>query len=306
MTEPVRKTNFSSFRFYEKAVPDLDDLVMVKVKSVGDSAAYVWLIEYDHLEGMVPFTELSRRRIRSISKHIKVGSVEVMTVIRVDKARGYVDLSKKRVSESDMRQCEERYTRAKMVHGILQSTVQRNPKYSTEELYKVVGWPLYSRYGHAYDGFKVALSSPEKVISVIGLTVESEPIFRSLMEEVKHRMKASAFRIRAEVEVTLYTPEGIRGIKEVFAKAEMLEIDQDSTIKVHVVAAPHYTVRTQMMDKAEGIALVQKAVDLITEGMEEKGGECVVRSPPQVMEEDDIASPTTNQRDQDESDEESE
>ena len=27
-----------------------------------------------------------------------------------------------------------------------------------EELYQAVGWPLYRKYGHAYDAFKIAIS----------------------------------------------------------------------------------------------------------------------------------------------------
>ena len=27
-----------------------------------------------------------------------------------------------------------------------------------EELYTLIGWPLYRKYGHAYDAFKIAIS----------------------------------------------------------------------------------------------------------------------------------------------------
>jgi translation initiation factor 2 subunit 1 len=37
--------------------------------------AYVQLLEYDNIEGMILLSELTRRRIRSVSKLIKVGSV---------------------------------------------------------------------------------------------------------------------------------------------------------------------------------------------------------------------------------------
>jgi predicted RNA-binding protein with RPS1 domain len=34
--------------------------------------AYVHLLEYDNMEGMIPMSEVSRRRIRSINKLVKV------------------------------------------------------------------------------------------------------------------------------------------------------------------------------------------------------------------------------------------
>ena len=45
-------------------------------------------MEYDNIEGMILFSELSRRRIRSIQKLIRVGRNEVVVVLRVDKEKG--------------------------------------------------------------------------------------------------------------------------------------------------------------------------------------------------------------------------
>jgi translation initiation factor 2 subunit 1 len=57
--------------------------------------AYVSLLEYNGIEGMILLSELSRRRIRSINKLIKVGRQEAVMVLRVDKDKGYIDLSKR-------------------------------------------------------------------------------------------------------------------------------------------------------------------------------------------------------------------
>jgi len=46
--------------------------------------------------GMILLSELSRRRIRSINKLIRVGKQEVCMVLRVDREKGYIDLSKRR------------------------------------------------------------------------------------------------------------------------------------------------------------------------------------------------------------------
>jgi translation initiation factor 2 subunit 1 len=50
--------------------------------------AYVKLLEYDNIDGMILLSELSRRRIRSIQKLIRVGRDEVVVVLRVDKDKG--------------------------------------------------------------------------------------------------------------------------------------------------------------------------------------------------------------------------
>jgi len=43
--------------------------------------AYVQLLEYDNIEGMILLSELTRRRIRSVSKIIKVSGLPVLKVI---------------------------------------------------------------------------------------------------------------------------------------------------------------------------------------------------------------------------------
>lgn len=60
---------------------------MVNVRSIAEMGAYVSLLEYNNIEGMILLSELSRRRIRSINKLIRIGRNECVVVIRVDKEK---------------------------------------------------------------------------------------------------------------------------------------------------------------------------------------------------------------------------
>lgn len=94
------------------------------MKNIAEMGAYVALLEYNSIEGMILLSELSRRRIRSISSLIKVGRQEPVMVLRVDKEKGYIDLSKRRVSEEDVAACEERYNKSKLVHSIMRHVAE--------------------------------------------------------------------------------------------------------------------------------------------------------------------------------------
>lgn len=93
---------------------------------------------------MILLSELSRRRIRSIQKLIRVGRNEVVVVLRVDKDKGmilyivflvtdynkllgYIDLSKRRVSPEDIAKCEERFMKSKTVASILRHVASKLP-----------------------------------------------------------------------------------------------------------------------------------------------------------------------------------
>jgi translation initiation factor 2 subunit 1 len=118
--------------------------------------AYVHLLEYNNTEGMILLSELTRRRIRSIQKLIRVGRNEVVVVMRVDKEKGYIDLSKRRVSPEEILKCEEKYNKSKAVHGIVRHVAEKM-NMDMETIYRDIGWPLNRKFGHAYDAFKLAI-----------------------------------------------------------------------------------------------------------------------------------------------------
>ena len=61
---------------------------MANVRSIAEMGAYVSLLEYGNIEGMIMLSELTRRRIRSINKLVKIGRSECVAVIRVDEEKG--------------------------------------------------------------------------------------------------------------------------------------------------------------------------------------------------------------------------
>lgn len=60
---------------------------VTQVHAIEEMGAYVKLLEYDGIPGLILLSELSRRRIRSIHKLLRVGRVEIVMVIRGDKDR---------------------------------------------------------------------------------------------------------------------------------------------------------------------------------------------------------------------------
>jgi hypothetical protein len=80
---------------------------------------------------MILLSELSRRRIRSITKLIRVGRIEFVVVLRVDKEKGYIDLSKRRVAPEDVAKADKKYTKAKAVCCLRLSFFSRSPLSST-------------------------------------------------------------------------------------------------------------------------------------------------------------------------------
>ena len=272
-------------RFYEAKYPEIESLVMVNVRTIADMGAYVSLLEYNNIEGLILLSELSRRRIRSINKLIRVGRNEVAMVLRVDKDKGNIDLSKRRVSPEDVAACEDKFNKAKAVHGVLRHLAERR-KFHLTELYERIAWPLYRKYGHAYDAFKIALAEET------GGDTGAEDPFTSLdvpadvIEELKlyirRRLAPQPIKIRADVEVSCFTYEGIDAIREALFAGIAVGTD-NSPIKIRLIAPPIYVLSTMTLEKESGIALLQKAIDVILEKISAKGGKMDVKMAPKAV-----------------------
>lgn len=269
-------------RMYEKKYPEVDDLVMVSVKSISEMGAYVSLLEYGDIEGMILLSELSRRRIRSIPKLIRVGRQEVVVVLRVDKEKGYIDLSKRRVSGEDIIKFEEKYTKSKTVHSIMRH-VAETQQVKLEDLYNKWGWPLYKQFGHAYEAFKLAISDPVSAFKNVEIDDETKEVLLSI---VKRRLTPQPIRFRADVEITCFSYEGIDAIKEAI-RAGLAFDTPELPFKIKLVAAPLYDFVATALDKEKGIDLLNQAIEKVHQVLKEKGGGLVVKTPPRAITEHD-------------------
>jgi translation initiation factor 2 subunit 1 len=283
-------------RYYENKFPALESVVVVNVRNIADMGAYVTLLEYDDIEGMILLSELSRRRIRSIHKLIRVNRNEIVMVLRVDTEKGYIDLSKRRVSREDVEATEDRFNKAKAVHGVLRHIAERH-KYFLKELYERIGWPLYKKYGHAYDAFKLAVTSDtdKSVVDPFVELAAEQNLPASLVQELKlyitKRLAPQPIKIRSDIEVSCFTYEGIDAIQEALFAGMAVAAppssespsDSSSAIKIKLIAPPIYVLSTTTLEKDVGIALLQKAIDTIQEVINKKGGKMDVKMAPKAV-----------------------
>lgn len=89
LEEPASNKVNLSVRFYEEEYPQMDEMVLAKIKEIEELGAYAHLLEYNNKQGMILMSELSRRRIRSVNKLLRIGKDEFVMVIRADQEKGY-------------------------------------------------------------------------------------------------------------------------------------------------------------------------------------------------------------------------
>ncbi|KAL4817936.1 translation initiation factor 2, alpha subunit [Aspergillus spinulosporus] len=277
--------SLTNCRFYEEKYPEVDSYVMVNVKQIAEMGAYVKLLEYDNIDGMILLSELSRRRIRSIQKLIRIGRNEVVIVLRVDKEKGYIDLSKRRVSPEDVVKCEERYNKSKAVHSILRHVAEATQT-PLETLYQQIAWPLNRKYGHSHDAFKISITNPDVWADV---EFPNEAVKKELTQYIGKRLTPHPTKVRADIEVTCFGYDGIDAVKNALRTAEA-ENTPENQIKVKLVAPPLYVLTSQCLDKTYGIKMLEEAIERIETTIKASGGGCTVKMAPKAVTEHDDAA----------------
>jgi len=281
-------------RFYEQRFPEIDDVVMVNVRSIADMGAYVHLLEYNNIEGMILLSELSRRRIRSINKLIRVGRTEPVVVIRVDKDKGYIDLSKRRVSKEDIERCTEKYSKAKAVNSIVRHVAEilgfKNND-ELEQLYKKTAWYFENKskkQGTAYDYFKQAVADPQ-LLDALGLEENTKTV---LLENIQRKLTQQAVKIRADFECSCFTYEGIDAVKDAL-RAGIAIGSPEIPIKINLIAPPVYVMTCSTPERADGLTMLNEACKAVEDKIKSSGGNFVIQMAPKVVtatDEDELAA----------------
>ncbi|KAM9887111.1 hypothetical protein OXX79_013849, partial [Metschnikowia pulcherrima] len=99
---------------------------------------------------------------------------------------------------------------------------------------------------------------------------------------ISRRLTPQAIKVRADVEVSCFAYEGIDAIKTALKTAEA-ESTEQMQVKAKLVAAPLYVISTQALDKNQGVALLEKAIEKVTASIEAAGGNLKITMAPKAV-----------------------
>ena len=111
-------------------------------------------------------------------------------------------------------------------------------------------------------------------------------LYKDLLSNIQRRLMPQKAKIRADIDVTCYAEDGIDAIKAALMLAETLSTEE-MPLKVKLVAPPLYVMMMQCYDKAEGIALMEKAIVAIDHSITAHHGACIVKMKPKAISDTD-------------------
>ena len=280
-------------RFYRQDFPEENDLVMTIVIEIQDNGAYVVLPEYNNIQGLVPFTEVTRKRVKNVNRLIKIGKQEIMIVVRVDKDKGYIDLSKKKVNAEEAGETEKYFKKAKIVHNIFKA-VAIELKQTLESIYEKFGWDLYDHFNHALDALQLLNTNPESVLKKIDIE-EDEKL--ALLKAVKSKMAPRDVKIRAEFKMSCMRRHGVEAIRQALIEAKKAVSEEGMDFKFKLIAPPKYVVEVSTQEREKAIAKMKQAFVVLRDTINKFEGNFKKMSNPTVVgaHDDDPAELLRNQ-----------
>ena len=250
-------------RYYAQKYPDVGDVVMVHVTSIVEMGAYVQLLEYNNIQGMILLSELSKTRIRSINKLIRIGKVEQAVVLRVDKEKGYIDLSKSRVSADEASNCVGRYKKGKMINYILCSVaglLDYQSDDELEQLFRATAWYFDEKFGNvsSFDIFKQAVDNP-MLLDECNMDAKTKEV---LLSVICRKLGQKPVKICAKIEVAYYGYQGIEAVKQALMVGVACSTD-DIPIRINLIASPEYVITTETLKRQDGLKALENAIEQI-------------------------------------------
>ncbi|WP_457612373.1 translation initiation factor IF-2 subunit alpha [Methanocaldococcus sp.] len=249
--------------------PEEGDIVIGTVKDVKPYGAFVELLEYPGKEGMIHISEVTSGWVRNIRDHVKVGQRVVAKVLRVDKKKGHIDLSLKRVSDQQRREKVQEWKRFQRAVKMLERAAEKLGK-SLEEAWEEVGYLLEDEFGELYNAFETLVIEGKEALDDLEISDEWKDI---LYEVAKESIELSNVEIEGVIEMTCFEPDGVKRIKKALTQSLKANPYEDVEVKITYIGAPKYRVEVIAPDYKSGEEVFKKVCERALKFIKKYGGE---------------------------------
>lgn len=210
--------------------PETGEFVVVTVKKIMPYGAFCALDEYGGLEAFLHISEVSSGWVKNIREFVKEGQKTVALISNVDLQKRQIDLSLKRVSESDRKRKLESFQMEKRAEKWFERAamkLKKNPRDSFRE----IGELLVKEYGDLYAAFdSIRQGDARAKIPAAWL--------QAIKEIAEAEIKQKQVKVRASLKLQSNDSDGVEKVKA--ALKDVLKTGRG--VSVHYLGAPNYYV----------------------------------------------------------------
>jgi len=228
--------------FYKKqGLPEIGEIVICTVKRVLPDSVFVELDEYSK-EAMIHISEVAPGRIRNIRDFVKENKKVICKVLDVNKEKGYIDLSLRRVNQAQKISKNNEYKQEQKAEKILEELAKKL-KTDLKTIYEKIGYKIIDKYGTLTACFNKIVNEETDLKEL-----NEKELSKNLINLVKEKIKPPEISISALIKFETDSSNGIEIIKKAFIKYR-------DNIEISYISAPNYRLKVISTDykKAESI-----------------------------------------------------
>lgn len=232
--------------------PEIGDLVVVTIVEVKNFGVKARLEEYPNVEGFIHIAEVATGWVKHIRDYLREGQKTVCKVISINRDRGNVDLSLKRINDHAKREKIAAWKEDQKANKLME-IVARQLNKSIEECETMFGERLRTKYGTLYAAFQDAAASEN------WLPGENAPWKKVFADVARQNVSVPYVRIVGYADMYCLEKDGIERIKK------SLEAGESQGIEITYVGAPRYRILVTEKDYKKAEEIVKKFVQKIAE-----------------------------------------
>ncbi|KYK27155.1 hypothetical protein AYK26_00480 [Euryarchaeota archaeon SM23-78] len=243
--------------------PEEGELVFCTVTKIQYHAVTVQLDEYDK-QGLIHISEVSPGRIRNIRDFVTEGKKVVCKVINVNEERGHIDLSLRRVNDSQRRSKTEAIKQEQKAEKIITSLSERMKK-PAQEIYNEIAPIIMKDYDWLFQAFEDVVESNAS-LEKLGIKKE---LATKLEELIREKIKPRKVEIITKIMIKTYDENGLEIVKQAFGIAK----DTEPQVQVNYLGGGTYRMLITAKDYKQAEAVFKEIQEKMTKFIEQKKGE---------------------------------
>ena len=244
-----------------KDTPEIDELVIVRVKKIFPYGAFCELEEYPQREAFVHLSEVSSGWVKNIHNFLTEGQRTVGRVYRLVPEKNLIDVSLKRATESDKKLKLELFRRDKRATKLLEVACigLKKSKMSAAEVLAI----LRKEHGDALSAFEEASAKGEAVLEKSGIPTDWAKVITEIaVKNIKKQKKV----ISGIMSIHSNAPNGMDLIKDALGAVP------EKGGELLYLGAPRYMVSVEAEDYKKCEKKLKTIIDAVQQKITAKGG----------------------------------
>jgi translation initiation factor 2 subunit 1 len=248
--------------FRKEGFPEEGELVLVTVTSVQHHTVFCTLDEYGGRTAIIHISEIAPGRIRNIRDYVSEGKKVVCKVLRINRERGHIDLSLRRVNEAQRRMKNDQLKKEQLAEKIIEF-VANDLKKKMEEVYRPIAKKVLEKYPYVYSCFEDVIQGGFD-LKELGLDAA---LTQKLDEAVRQRIKPPQVIIDGAFTLISHASDGVEHIKQALKPAKR------DGVTLKYLGGGKYKVTFVAEDFKTAEDILEEVTEKVLEAMRKSGGE---------------------------------